>query len=224
MARIVLIHPERKSRKFLEQRAGAAHEVHSVGDLGKGVKALQTLKPDLVIAGIDHHKPEALDLLRYLRRNGRKLPVLLIGPAGAGVLQPTAMKLGAAGFLEYPIEQPALEDAITDALESAQNEQTSSAGRVPSLTEEEQTRNVSELERELNGQMVCFAGRNQVYIQALILGPGQRSKPRVSLKCPLRKQYSQPADVYYEYIRDVCCGDPAQCPAYRRFEKQGPGF
>ncbi|MBU0610664.1 MAG: hypothetical protein KKI08_22460 [Armatimonadetes bacterium] len=220
MARILLIYSDSKARKFLEARAGAHHQVHAVGDLARGVRALEGMEPDLLIAGIDHHKPEALDLLRYLRRNGRKVPVLLIGPAGAGVLQPAAMKLGAAAFLEYPIEQITLDQAITETLQQARDRERSGAGRVPRLAAEEEAANVSELQKQLNRRMVCFAGKGQVYIQALILGPGQKSKPRVALRCPLRQQYGYPPDVYYEHIRDVCCQDPTGCPAFRSFQKR----
>ncbi|HNQ24428.1 MAG TPA: hypothetical protein PKK06_15185 [Phycisphaerae bacterium] len=223
MARILLIHSDGNARKFLEARAGGRHQVHSVGDMARGIRALEGMGPDLLIAGIDHHKPEALDLLRYLRRNGRKVPVLLVGPAGAGVLQPAAMKLGAAAFLEYPVEQLTLEQAISDALEQARDRERSSAGRLPRLASEEETGNVSQLQERLNERMECFAGKNQVYLQALILGPGQKSKPRVALKCPLRKQYGYPPDVYYEYIRDVCCGRPSECPAFRTFQKRSGG-
>lgn len=223
MARILLIHGERKPRKFIEARLSSRHQVHAVTNLAKGIKALEGLKPDLLIAGLDHHKPEALDLLRYIRRNGQKLPVLLIGPAGAGLLQPTAMKLGAAGFLEFPVEATTLEDAIRQALEQQQARKEAGVVQLPEITAEELAANISQLEQQLNRKMVCFAGENQVYIQSIILGAGEKSKPRVALKCPLRKQFGHPPNVYYEYIRDVCCGDPARCPAYQAFKEREAG-
>jgi hypothetical protein len=64
---------------------------------------------------------------------------------------------------------------------------------------------------------VCFAGRNQVYIQSLITDVGTTTKPRITLKCPIRKDFGYPPNVYYQFIRDVCCGNPSACPAYQEF-------
>ena len=223
MARILLIHSERKQRKFIEARLASHHQVRAVNNLAKGMKALGADKPDVLIAGLDHHKPEALDLLRYIRRNGQKLPVLLIGPAGAGVLQPTAMKLGAAGFLEFPVEANTLEAAIRQAIEQQQARKEAAVVKLPEITAEEQSSNITQLEHQLNRKMVCFAGENQVYIQSMILGAGEKSKPRIALKCSLRKQFGHPPNVYYEYIRDVCCSDPGECPAYQAFKEREAG-
>ena len=89
----------------------------------------------------------------------------------------------------------------------------------PPLTPEEQTGNLSRLEIMLNFQMKCPAGRNQVYIRSLLTGNGT-TRPRVALKCPLRRAIGQPPDVFYEYIRDTCCGDYERCEAWRAFKER----
>jgi hypothetical protein len=89
----------------------------------------------------------------------------------------------------------------------------------PALTPEELTGSLSELERKLNQEMRCTAGRNQVYIRSLLTG-GAATRPRIALKCPLRRDIGQAPEVFYEYIRDVCCCDPHQCPAWRDFENR----
>lgn len=89
----------------------------------------------------------------------------------------------------------------------------------PPLTDEETNANLSELERSLNQKMVCHAGKNQVFIRSLIVGRSS-TKPRIALKCHLRRDIGMPAEVFYEHIRDVCCGDPTQCPAYQAFKKR----
>ena len=86
----------------------------------------------------------------------------------------------------------------------------------PPITAEEGSANLSRLESHLNKHMKCFAGRNQVYIQSMILGSAT-SRPRIALKCNLRAEYGLNRDVYYEWIRDTCCGDPKRCEAYREF-------
>lgn len=87
----------------------------------------------------------------------------------------------------------------------------------PPLTPEELTGSLSNLERKLNKEMKCTAGRNQVFIRSLLTGTGT-TRPRIALKCPLRRDIGLPADVFYEHIRDICCGDPDQCEAWRNFK------
>ena len=72
------------------------------------------------------------------------------------------------------------------------------------------------LERHLNERMKCFAGRNKVYLQALVLTAGT-TPPRIALKCRLRADYGLNPDLYYEFIRDACCTDPSRCEAVQRF-------
>lgn len=87
----------------------------------------------------------------------------------------------------------------------------------PPLTEEELSANLSELERRLNEEMKCPAGKNQVCIRSVLGGSGQ-TRPRIMLRCPLRRDVGLEPEVYYEHIRDVCCRNPDQCPAYQAFK------
>ncbi len=89
----------------------------------------------------------------------------------------------------------------------------------PPLTDEELGANLSVLERKLNQEMVCPAGKNQVYLRSLMTGGGT-TKPRIVLKCHLRKDIDQPQEVFFEEIRALCCGDPTQCEAYQAFQKR----
>jgi hypothetical protein len=89
----------------------------------------------------------------------------------------------------------------------------------PPLTPEELTSNLSVLERNLNANMECTAGKNQVYIRALLTG-GSTTRPRIAMKCPLRRDIGLPAEVFYEHIRDVCCGDHESCPAWQAFKER----
>lgn len=211
--RLLVLHSDRSARKFLEKRAGNQHLVKTVGNLAKAVREIIPYRPDMIIAEIDTRKSAALDLLRYLKRNRIRLPVVLVGEAGAGILQPAAMKMGASAFVEYPME----EQALARALARARRTFRELNDRMPEITPEELDSNLSELEQRLNDQMVCFAGRNQVYIQSLITDVGTTTKPRITLKCPIRKDFGYPPNVYYEFIRDVCCGNPSACPAYQEF-------
>lgn len=97
--------------------------------------------------------------------------------------------------------------------------QTTSEAAGPPLTTEELTSNLSMLERKLNSEMKCTAGRNQVYIRSLVTG-GATTRPRIALKCPLRRDINETPEVFHEHIRDVCCTDPSACPAWRAFKER----
>ena len=86
----------------------------------------------------------------------------------------------------------------------------------PPITPEEEGVNLSDLERKLNGEMKCQAGKNQVFIRSLLTGTGT-TQPRIMLKCYLRKDIGLKPEVFYEHIRAVCCADPERCEAYRHF-------
>ncbi len=87
----------------------------------------------------------------------------------------------------------------------------------PPLVPEETGGNLSVLEKKLNGEMKCPAGKNQVFIRSLVVAGGT-TPPRIALKCHLRKDVGLSAEVYYTHIREVCCGNPEQCPAYMNFK------
>lgn len=144
-------------------------------------------------------------------RRGRLMgsrPVRLAEPVGTSVCRSRSP----ATLDEHPVEESIMHRSISSSLQRCRDAQ-----EAPPISPEELDSNLSELERNLNRDMVCFAGKNQVYIQSIILGGGRTSKPRIALKCRLRKQLCSPPDVYYEYIRDVCCGDPSACPAHHQF-------
>lgn len=89
----------------------------------------------------------------------------------------------------------------------------------PPLTTEELSGSLSMIEKRLNGQMKCPAGKNQVYIRSLLTGRST-TKPRIALKCPLRKDIGQIPEVFFEHIRDVCCNNPESCEAWQKMKSR----
>jgi hypothetical protein len=104
---------------------------------------------------------------------------------------------------------------MSEAARKLRADRGSAAG--PPLTAEELTTNLSLLENRLNADMKCPAGRNQVYIRSLITGRGT-TRPRIALKCPLRTNIGERPEVFFEHIRDVCCGDHEACPAWQALQ------
>ena len=212
MARLLVIHTDKAARHAIERMVEEHHDYIAAADLVSGARKLRKEKPDAVIVGMGARKLEGLRLLKYMRDRGLTTPTIVIAGRGAGVHQPRAVKLGAKGFLEHPVEADELNRAVVKALYDAGDN-----GNVPPpITDEELASNLTMLEQELNQRMKCFAGRNQVFLQSFVLGTGT-TKPRVCLKCHIRPEFGMSANVYYEYIRDVCCGDPEACPAVQQF-------
>ena len=89
----------------------------------------------------------------------------------------------------------------------------------PALTPDELTGNLSEMQKRLNREMKCPAGRSQVYVRSLLTG-NTTTRPRIALKCSLRRDIGQTPEVFYEYIRDVCCGDHEQCEAWKAMNER----
>jgi hypothetical protein len=89
----------------------------------------------------------------------------------------------------------------------------------PPITTEEQGANLTDLQEKFDREMKCHAGKSQVFIRSLLTGTNT-TQPRIALRCHLRKDIDLKPEVFYEHIRDICCGDPEQCEAYRDFRER----
>ena len=212
-SKVVVIHRDKGVRHGLEAMCSVHHDPIAVADVKSGLKMILKVAPALAVVGLDARKKEALQLLRYMKSYGSVVPVIVVAGQGAGALQMQTMKAGAKGFLEYPIDQSRFDREIARVLQT----KLDVTDTIPPITDEEQDANLSDMERTLNRKMKCHAGRNQVHLQSLIIGL-TKTKPRISLKCSLRADFNMQPNVYYEYIRDVCCNDPSACPAVQQFE------
>jgi len=215
VSRLLIIHHDDEIRSRLQSMTERRHDLTTAKELVAGIKEIARNRPDAIIVGQDLKKLEGTRLLKYLKDNELKIPVVVLAMRGAGSHQPIAMKLGAKAFLEFPVDEARLEAAIVEARKA----HLAVLAGPPPIGEEELRGNLSMMEKQLNAKMKCFAGRNQVYIQSRILG-GSTSKPRICLKCSLRAEYGLSKDVYYEFIRAVCCGNPARCEAVCKFQTE----
>jgi len=210
--RILVVHSDKTVRKFLEAMCSVHHEAISASDIKKGLKLILKIKPTLVVVGLDAKKKDALQLLRYMRQYGSLTPVVVVAGRAAGSLQMSAMKAGAKGFVEFPVDQKRFDREISRVLQ----DNIDIRDAIPPITKEEEESNRTELELDLNRKMKCPSGKNQVHLQSQILGLA-KTKPRIALECPLRLDFAMKPTVYYEYIRDICCSDPSCCEAVQQF-------
>ncbi len=150
--------------------------------------------------------------MRWLELSGAQIPTIVL--AGRGALLPAQLRASAVLTWPTPLAR------LLKTIESLDAPKPRPDASIPAITAEEDRTNLTLLEQRLNREMECFAGKNKVYIQSLIVGIGRKTKPRISLKCPLRAEFGLAPNVYYKYIRDYCCGCPEECPAVRAFRER----
>jgi DNA-binding NarL/FixJ family response regulator len=210
--RIVLIHHDTPTLRRLAAYLETAHEFVAVDNIMGGVKYVAKIKPEVIVVGHDAGHQDAAKRLIWMRDNRVKAAVVAVYSADAASSQPMLVKLGAKALVPDSVTEPQLQEAIR----TAQVVYAAQQAAPPSISEDERNGNLSMMETQLNKQMKCFAGTNQVFLQSRLLGQ-VTTRPRLMLRCPIRPDYGMPRDVYYEYIRDVCCKNPMLCEAHRRF-------
>src|SRR6516165_3726603 len=82
------------------------------------VRSMERNDIDLVLAGVDPLDAEALELLTYVRRKHREVPVILMFPRLHPDRAKEALRLGAMAVLKYPVPAAELRAAVLQALES----------------------------------------------------------------------------------------------------------
>ena len=76
------------------------------------------------------------------------------------------------------------------------------------------------LQRQLNQEMRCPAGKNQVYVLSRMKTNGRikREAPQICLDCKIRSYLGWRKRVYLDFIQKVCCGEHKRmCEAYVKF-------
>ena len=76
------------------------------------VKLMERNNIDLVLAGVDPLDGEALELLTYVRRKHREVPVILLFPRLHPERAKEALRLGAMAVLKYPVPAAELRAAV----------------------------------------------------------------------------------------------------------------
>jgi two-component system response regulator FlrC len=82
----------------------AGFEVNAVEDAESAIVSLNKSRPDLVVTDVQMNSMSGVDLLKYIRKNDRNLPVVLMTAYAEIKDAIEVMKLGACDYLEKPFE------------------------------------------------------------------------------------------------------------------------
>ena len=78
-ARILIVHPEHSALALLSSMLKSlGHEIDEAANDRVAVRLMERGGVDLMLAGVDPADADALELLSYMRRKHRQVPVLLL--------------------------------------------------------------------------------------------------------------------------------------------------
>lgn len=111
--RIVIVDDHPLFRKGLEQLINSSDDAFHIcgeaGDAAEGMSVIRKLKPDLAIVDLSLPGANGIELLKNIRAEFRKLPVLILSMHDESLYALRALRAGAQG---YVMKQEALENVI----------------------------------------------------------------------------------------------------------------
>jgi DNA-binding NarL/FixJ family response regulator len=112
--RIVIVDDHPLFRKGLEQLINSSDETCRIcgeaSDAAEGMSVIRKLKPDLVIVDLSLPGANGIELVKNIRAEFQKLPVLILSMHDESLYALRALRAGAQG---YVMKQEALENVIT---------------------------------------------------------------------------------------------------------------
>jgi two-component system response regulator HydG len=116
-ARILIVHPEPSALALLSSMLKSlGHEIEEAANDRVAVRLMKRRGVDLMLAGVDPADVEALDLLSYMRRKHRLVPVILLFSSTTPDRAKQALRIGALAVLNYPVPATELRAAVLQAL------------------------------------------------------------------------------------------------------------
>ena len=118
-ARILIVHPEPvRPGPAASMLKSLGHEIDEAANDRVAVRLMERGGVDLMLAGVDPADADALELLAYMRRKHRQVPVILLFPTP--MPDRARRRCGSApGRPEYPVPATELRAAVTQALARA---------------------------------------------------------------------------------------------------------
>ena len=111
--RIVVVDDHPLFRKGLEQLINSSDDAFNIsgeaGDAAEGMSVIRQLKPDLVIVDLSLPGANGIELIKNIRAEFQKLPVLILSMHDESLYALRALRAGAQG---YVMKQEALENVV----------------------------------------------------------------------------------------------------------------
>src|SRR6516225_759050 len=119
--RILILYPDPAGLALLTSMLKSlGHTIEEATTDRAAVRSMERNDIDLVLAGVDPLDAEALELLTYVRRKHREVPVILLFPRLHPERAKEALRLGAMAVLKYPVPAAELRAAVLQALEQCE--------------------------------------------------------------------------------------------------------
>src|ERR1700733_10391170 len=116
--RILILYPDPAGLALLTSMLKSlGHIIEEAANDRMAVRLMERENIDLVLAGGDPGDGDALELLTYVRRKQREVPVVLLFPRLHPERAKEALRLGAMAILKYPVPAAELRAAVLQALE-----------------------------------------------------------------------------------------------------------
>jgi len=113
--RVLVVDDDDEMRRLL--RRSLEFDGHHVTERDRGTHVLETLREapfDLIVLDKEMPGLSGLDLLPILRREFPQVPVLFVTAFGGRPVAASALRLGAARYLEKPFRLGQLRDAVNE--------------------------------------------------------------------------------------------------------------
>jgi two-component system response regulator HydG len=113
----LIVHPDPSALGLLSSMLKSlGHEIDEAANDRVAVRLMERGSVDLMLAGVDPVDAEALELLCYMRRKHRPVPVILLFGSPSPDRAKEALRQGALGVLRYPLPATELRAAVMQAL------------------------------------------------------------------------------------------------------------
>ncbi|HKI21223.1 MAG TPA: sigma 54-interacting transcriptional regulator, partial [Isosphaeraceae bacterium] len=127
--RILIFYPDPAGLALLTSMLKSlGHEIEEATTDRVAVRLMDRTNIDLVLAGVDPLDEDALELLMYVRRKHREVPVILLFPRLHPERAKEALRSGALEVLKYPVPAAELRAAVLQALERSETRSSEPAG------------------------------------------------------------------------------------------------
>jgi len=114
--RILILYPDPAGLGLLTSMLRSlGHVIEEATTDRAAVRLIERSAIDLVLAGVDPLDAEALELLMFVRRKHREVPVILLFPRLHPERAKEALRLGAAAVLKYPVPAGELRATVLQA-------------------------------------------------------------------------------------------------------------